>query len=51
MDWYDKAMEQCEKDYEEGFISAQEMREEMRNIHAELEEQAQEDYYSVMGNY
>ncbi len=50
MDWYDKAMEQCEKDFEEGLISAQEMREEMKDIHAELEEQAQEAYDNVMGH-
>lgn len=49
MDWYDRAMQQCEKEFEEGFMTAQEMREAMKDIHAELEEQAQDAYDSVMG--
>lgn len=51
--WYDKAVEELEKEYDEGGMSNEDFREAMRDLDAELRdaadqaaEQAREDYYN-----
>jgi len=53
MRWFDNAVDQLEKDLDEGVISDKEFRDEMRNLNAELEQQAhdaaEEAYNDAMG--
>ncbi len=42
MDWFYKAEQQIEDDYEAGFISTEEYHEEMRSLRAEYEQAAQD---------
>ena len=55
MHWYDKAVERLENDLDDGLISNEEFREEMRQLNWELREQAEitaeEAYDDVTGNW
>lgn len=42
MQWYDRAVEQIEKDFESGAIDSEEYRGQMRDLNSELEESARE---------
>lgn len=41
--WFDRAEEQIESDYDAGLIDAKEYQAQMRDLHAELCEAAQEE--------
>ena len=38
MDWYDKAAQQIEEDYDEGYMSYKEYKEKMSDLDAEYEQ-------------
>lgn len=53
--WFDKAIDEIEKDYDEGLISYEELREAtrelQRQLQSEAEEAAQAAYQDTMGYY
>ena len=55
MDRYDKAMERLDADLENDLISDKEYQDEMRELHAEMRQQAEDAalnaYYDVMGRF
>jgi uncharacterized membrane protein len=51
--WYERALEEIERDYDEGNIDAKEYQAQMRDLHAELREEASDNaeraYNDTMG--
>lgn len=43
-DWYDRAMEQLDKDHEQGYIDDAEYQRSMRDLNSEYDEWAREKY-------
>ena len=50
MDWYERAMKQIEKDFEDGGLSKEEYREAMADIDAELQQEAEDAAISAYNN-
>ena len=42
MDWYERAMKQIEKELDDGMISEDEFREQMADLDAELQQEAED---------
>lgn len=51
MHWYEQAMQSLEEDLEDGHISYEEFRKEMRELNAELQQAKQEAAQNAYDNY